>query len=296
MWIQVYTEVPKKYAEGLSDALEALGSLAVTLDDAADTPIFEPPVGTTPIWADTRVMGLFEASRDTNELLAQLKARWPLLEQYPVKIDPLEDKDWVREWMDQFVPVRFGERLWVVPTWHTPPDANGINLLLDPGLAFGTGGHPTTALCLTWLSDTDLTGKTVIDFGCGSGILACAAAKLGAERVIGTDIDPQALRASEQNAQRNGVALELYLPEQMPTIQADIIIANILFNPLKMLAPEFMRLLKPTGKLVMSGILKEQAAPLINYYTDFGMDFVCHNSQEDWALVAANQKHAERNE
>jgi ribosomal protein L11 methyltransferase len=288
-WIQVYTDVPKKYAEGLSDALEAIGSLAVTLGDAADTPIFEPPIGTTPIWPDTRVMGLFEASRDTSALLAQLKSRWPQLDQYLIKIDPLEDKDWVREWMDQFVPVRFGERLWVVPSWHTPPDANGINLLLDPGLAFGTGGHPTTALCLTWLSDSDLTGKTIVDFGCGSGILACAAAKLGSARVIGTDIDPQALRASEQNAERNGVNLELYLPEQMPEVQADILIANILFNPLKMLAPEFLRLLKPTGVLVMSGILKEQAEPLIAYYGELGMEFVCHNSQEDWALVAANK-------
>jgi ribosomal protein L11 methyltransferase len=139
------------------------------------------------------------------------------------------------------------------------------------------------------LSDSDLTGKTIVDFGCGSGILACAAAKLGSARVIGTDIDPQALRASEQNAERNGVNLELYLPEQMPEVQADILIANILFNPLKMLAPEFLRLLKPTGVLVMSGILKEQAEPLIAYYGELGMEFVCHNSQEDWALVAANK-------
>jgi ribosomal protein L11 methyltransferase len=139
------------------------------------------------------------------------------------------------------------------------------------------------------LSDTNLTGKTVIDFGCGSGILACAAAKLGAARVIGTDIDPQALRASGQNAERNGVALELYLPEQMPDVQADIVIANILFNPLKLLAPEFLRLLKPTGTLVMSGILKEQATPLIEHYTALGMNFVSNNNQEDWSLVAANQ-------
>jgi ribosomal protein L11 methyltransferase len=289
MWIQVYTDVPKRYAKGLSDALEAIGSLAVTLGDAADNPIFEPPIGTTPIWPDTRVMGLFEASRNTDELLAALAARWPQVNQYPVKIDPLEDKDWVREWMDQFVPVKFGERLWVVPTWHTPPEPHSINLLLDPGLAFGTGGHPTTALCLTWLSDHDLNGKTVIDFGCGSGILACAAAKLGAARVIGTDIDPQALRASQQNAERNAVSLELYLPESMPDVQADVVIANILFNPLKSLAPEFLRLLKPQGQLVMSGILNEQAQPLMRHYTQLGMNFVSNHSIEDWSLVAAHR-------
>lgn len=284
-WIQVYADVPKRLAEGLSDSFEAIGSLAVTLGDAADTPIFEPPIGTTPIWPDTRVTGLFEASRDTNQLLTLLRARWPQLDAYPIKIEALEDKDWVREWMDQFVPVQFGERLWIVPSWHQPPHPDAINLMLDPGLAFGTGGHPTTALCLTWLSNTDLSGKTVIDFGCGSGILACAAAKLGAARVIGTDIDPQALLASQQNAQLNQVSLELYLPEQMPDIKADVLIANILFNPLKMLAPQFLALIKPQGELVMSGILNEQSAPLIDYFTQLGIDFVSNNSKEDWSLV-----------
>lgn len=289
MWIQVYTEVPKRYAEALSDALEAIGSLAVTLTDAADSPIFEPPIGATPIWPDTRVMGLFEAKRDTDALLAELAARWPQVAQYPVKIAPLEDKDWVREWMEQFQPKKFGARLWVVPSWHESPDPQGINLLLDPGLAFGTGEHPTTSLCLTWLSDHDLSDKTVIDFGCGSGILACAAAKLGAQRIIGTDIDPQALHASSQNAARNQVNLELYLPESMPSVQADILIANILFNPLKGLSTEFMRLLKPNGILIMSGILNEQAEELIQHYQALGMNFVYQKSLEDWSLVAAER-------
>lgn len=289
-WIQVYAEVPKRLAEGLSDALEGIGSLAVTLGDAADTPIFEPPIGTTPIWPDTRVMGLFDASRDTDQLLALLRGRWPQVAQYPVRVEALEDKDWVREWMDQFMPVRFGTRLWVVPSWHQPPEADGINLLLDPGLAFGTGSHPTTALCLTWLSNSDLSGKTVIDFGCGSGILACAAAKLGAARVIGTDIDPQALLASKQNAERNQVELELYLPEQMPEVQADILIANILFNPLKMLAPQFLSLIKPGGQLAMSGILTEQADPLMSHFRQLGTEFVSHETQEDWALVAGHTR------
>lgn len=284
-WIQVYADVPKRFAEGLSDSLEAIGSLAVTLGDAADTPIFEPPIGTTPIWSDTRVMGLFSADRDTDQLLALLKARWPQLVDYPVKIEVLEDKDWVREWMDQFVPIQFGERLWVVPTWLEPPHADAVNLMLDPGLAFGTGGHATTALCLTWLSQADLAGKTVIDFGCGSGILACAAGKLGAGRVIGTDIDPQALRASEQNALENQVRLELYLPEQMPEVQADVLVANILFNPLKMLAPQFLALLKPTGILVMSGILTTQVDELIAFFSDLGMVLISREEREDWAMV-----------
>jgi ribosomal protein L11 methyltransferase len=187
--------------------------------------------------------------------------------------------------MDQFVPIQFGEKLWVVPTWLAPPYPDAVNLMLDPGLAFGTGGHATTALCLTWLSQADLTGKTVIDFGCGSGILACAAAKLGAGRVIGTDIDPQALRASEQNALENQVALELYLPEQMPQVQADVLVANILFNPLKMLAPQFLALLKPSGTLVMSGILTSQADELIAFFSDLGMQFISRETREDWAIV-----------
>ena len=284
-WIQVYSEVPKRYAESLSDTLEALGSLAVTLTDAADTPIFEPPIGSTPIWPDTRVTGLFEASRDTHALLNLLSARWPQVSEFPVRIEALEDKDWVREWMDQFVPVRFGDRLWVVPSWLTPPEPNSTYLLLDPGLAFGTGEHPTTALCLTWLSHHDLIGKTVIDFGCGSGILACAAAKLGAERVIGTDIDPQALHASAQNAMQNQVALEVYLPDQMPNVQADIVVANILFNPLKMLAPNLLERLAPNGILVMSGILVEQISPLIEHYQALGTELVSYNQQGDWAQV-----------
>lgn len=285
-WIQVYADVPKRFAEGLSDSLEAIGSLAVTLGDAADTPIFEPPIGTTPIWPDTRVMGLFDASCDTSLLLAQLAARWPQLSDYPVKIEVLEDKDWVREWMDQFVPIQFGERLWVVPTWLTPPHPTAVNLMLDPGLAFGTGGHPTTALCLGWLARADLAGKTVIDFGCGSGILACAAAKLGAERVIGTDIDPQALRATEQNAAVNAVSLSVYLPEEMPAVQADVLIANILFNPLKALAPHFLALLKPSGTLVMSGILTSQSSELIAFFEALGMKLVSQEQKEDWAMVS----------
>jgi ribosomal protein L11 methyltransferase len=285
-WIQVYADVPKRFAEGLSDSLEAIGSLAVTLGDAADTPIFEPPIGTTPIWPDTRVMGLFDANCDTGLLLAQLAARWPQLSDYPVKIEVLEDKDWVREWMDQFVPIQFGERLWVVPTWLTPPHPTAVNLMLDPGLAFGTGGHPTTALCLGWLARADLAGKTVIDFGCGSGILACAAAKLGAGRVIGTDIDPQALRATEQNAAVNAVSLSVYLPEEMPAVQADVLIANILFNPLKALAPHFLALLKPSGTLVMSGILTSQSSELIAFFEALGMRLVSQEQKEDWAMVS----------
>lgn len=284
-WIQVYTEVPKRYAEALSDTLEAMGSLAVTLTDAADSPIFEPPIGSTPIWPDTRVTGLFEASRDTDALLSLLRSRWPQVEQFPMRVEALEDKDWVREWMDQFKPVRFGERLWVVPSWLTPPEPDSIHLLLDPGLAFGTGDHPTTALCLTWLSNHDLSGKTLIDFGCGSGILACAAAKLGAKRIIGTDIDPQAMHASAQNATQNQVQLELYLPEQMPDVQADIIVANILFNPLKQLAPELLKRLCSNGLLVMSGILTEQVTPLIEHYQTLGTKLVSFTEQGDWAQV-----------
>lgn len=179
---------------------------------------------------DTDVIGLFDAETDMKAVVAQLEQHPLLGAGFAHKIEQLEDKDWEREWMDNFHPMRFGERLWICPSWRDVPDENAVNVMLDPGLAFGTGTHPTTSLCLQWLDGLDLNGKTVIDFGCGSGILAIAALKLGAAKAIGIDIDPQAIQASRDNAQRNGVSerTELYLPQDQPeSMKADVVVANI---------------------------------------------------------------------
>ena len=195
---------------------------------------------------------------------------------WATKVELLEDKDWVREWMDHFHPMQFGERLWICPSWRDVPNPDAVNVMLDPGLAFGTGTHPTTALCLQWLDGLDLAGKTVVDFGCGSGILGIAALKLGAARVIGIDIDPQAIQASRDNAERNGVAdqIELYLPADQPQdVEADVVVANILAGPLRELAPLIAGHGKAGSLMALSGVLESQAPELETIYGQwFEMD------------------------
>ncbi|CSC86596.1 50S ribosomal protein L11 methyltransferase [Vibrio cholerae] len=203
----------------------------------------------------------------------------------------MEDKDWEREWMDNFHPMQFGRRLWICPSWREVPDPQAVNVMLDPGLAFGTGTHPTTALCLEWLDNLDLTGKTVIDFGCGSGILAIAAIKLGAAKVIGIDIDPQALLASKDNAARNGVEdqIEVYLPKDQPEgLVADVVVANILAGPLRELSPTIKGLLKPGGQLAMSGILDTQAESVAEFYRDdLELDPIAEKSE--WCRISGRK-------
>lgn len=269
-WLQVRLAITPEQAQTYEDALLDVGAVSVTFMDAEDQPIFEPDLGTTPLWSHTHLLALFEADVDPAPLLAHLELlTGAALPEH--QIERIEDQDWERSWMDNFQPMRFGRRLWIVPSWHEAPQPEAVNLLLDPGLAFGTGTHPTTALCLEWLDAQDLAGCTVLDFGCGSGILAIAALLLGAERAIGTDIDPQALEASRDNAGRNGIAPErfpLYLPEQLPQQQADVVVANILAGPLVQLAPRITSLVKPGGRLALSGILAEQAEEVRAAYAD----------------------------
>jgi len=270
-WIQlIFTSSPQQ-AESLSDALSECGAAAVTFQDNADQPIYEPAIGETPLWSATSVIALFDAETDTEALLTALRSQIGELPDH--RIEAVEDKDWEREWMENFKPICFGEKLWIVPSWHEPPQSNAVNILLDPGLAFGTGTHPTTALCLQWLDKADLTGKTVIDYGCGSGILAIAAALLGANKVIGVDTDPQALEATQANAQRNGVIIETYLPQHCPTVECDLLLANILAGPLMELMPRFVELTRPDTQLVLSGILDVQADTVSQHYqAEFEMD------------------------
>ncbi|MED5511162.1 MAG: 50S ribosomal protein L11 methyltransferase [Pseudomonadota bacterium] len=290
-WIQIRINANADNAELISDLLMDTGSASVTYVDAKDTPIYEPKLGTVQLWADTTVIGLYDANHDMDSVVATLNAEATLADKLVYKIEQLEDKDWEREWMDNFHPIQFGDRLWICPSWRDIPDPDAVNVLLDPGLAFGTGTHATTALCLKWLESQDLTGKTVVDFGCGSGILGIAAIKLGAERMIGIDIDPQALEASRDNAKRNGVAdkLEVYLPEDQPEFTADIVVANILAQPLRELHEVILGLLKPNGKIAMSGILEEQAQSVVDVYAPFlALDEVA--VEGEWTRVSGVKK------
>ncbi|EJL6311215.1 50S ribosomal protein L11 methyltransferase [Vibrio cholerae] len=291
-WIQIKLNATNDNAESIGDMLmEETGAVSVTFLDAKDTPVFEPLPGETRLWGDTDVVALYEADMDTSLILQQIKASNMLAEGFAHKVEQVEDKDWEREWMDNFHPMQFGRRLWICPSWREVPDPQAVNVMLDPGLAFGTGTHPTTALCLEWLDNLDLTGKTVIDFGCGSGILAIAAIKLGAAKVIGIDIDPQALLASKDNAARNGVEdqIEVYLPKDQPEgLVADVVVANILAGPLRELSPIIKGLLKPGGQLAMSGILDTQAESVAEFYRDdLELDPIAEKSE--WCRISGRK-------
>jgi len=288
-WIQINTVVPEALAEPLSDAFMEANAASVTFEDAKDQPIFEPELGTTPIWTQTKVVGLFDAEVETQPIIDLLISMVPNLKTENFKIEQLEDKDWVRAWMDEFKPMSFGERLWIVPTWCEAPEPEAVNLMLDPGLAFGTGTHPTTSLCLSWLDRHDLSDKDVIDYGCGSGILALAAKKLGAKSVSGTDIDPQAIKASEQNAERNQESIPFALVKDFESEPVDLLLANILAGPLKELAPEFARLLKTDGTLVLSGLLANQANGLIEHYRSHGIQLDNIETLEEWGLLSGTK-------
>ncbi|EEO03345.1 50S ribosomal protein L11 methyltransferase [Vibrio cholerae] len=291
-WIQIKLNATNDNAEAIGDMLmEETGAVSVTFLDAKDTPVFEPLPGETRLWGDTDVVALYEADMDTSLILQQIKASNMLAEGFAHKVEQVEDKDWEREWMDNFHPMQFGRRLWICPSWREVPDPQAVNVMLDPGLAFGTGTHPTTALCLEWLDNLDLSGKTVIDFGCGSGILAIAAIKLGAAKVIGIDIDPQALLASKDNAARNGVEdkIDVYLPKDQPEgLVADVVVANILAGPLRELSPIIKGLLKPGGQLAMSGILDTQAESVAEFYRDdLELDPIAEKSE--WCRISGRK-------
>lgn len=286
-WIQIKINSTGENAETLSDALMDVGAVSVTFQDTHDNPVYEPLPGETLLWGDTDVIGLFDAETEMSDVVAELSQHPLLGSAFRHKIEQIEDKDWEREWMDNFHPMRFGERLWICPSWRDVPDPDAVNVMLDPGLAFGTGTHPTTSMCLTWLDGLDLQGKTVIDFGCGSGILAIAALKLGAAQAIGIDIDPQAIQASRDNAERNGVSerLALYLPHQQPEdLQADVVVANILAGPLRELAPLISVLPKAGGHLGLSGVLASQAESVCEAYAErFELDAVAE--KEEWCRI-----------
>lgn len=289
-WLQLIIPTNESDADPLSDALMEHGAVSVTLQDMQDQPVLEPTPGTTPMWSQTRVVGLFDANEDLNAVIKKVEQQ--LSKEIPDwKGEQLEDKDWVRAWMDSFKPIQFGKKLWVVPSTYTPPQPEAANILLDPGLAFGTGTHPTTSMCLEWLDANPPAGKEIIDFGCGSGILAIGAILLGAKHAEAIDLDPQALIATRDNAEKNHVSdkIKTYLPNEFPKQTTSLLLANILASPLVDLAPYFAELTQPKGHIVLSGILAEQAdAVLAAYQPNF--DIQTWKQQEDWVCLAGIRK------
>jgi len=270
-WLQLRLDTVPGDVARLEELLLASGAVAVTLEDNADQPLLEPGVGETPLWGQTRLSGLYPADADMEAVLGRFPAH--VLQRVAHRVEILEDRDWEREWMQHYRPMRFGDRLWVCPSWLQPPAPGAVNLLLDPGLAFGTGTHPTTALCLTELDSLPLAGQSVVDYGCGSGILAVAALLLGADAALGVDNDPQALVASRDNARRNGLAdarLELAPPGGFDAGRwrgrAQTVVANILAGPLMALSDTLLDFLAPGGTLLLSGLLASQAEELIDHY------------------------------
>jgi ribosomal protein L11 methyltransferase len=283
------------YAEALSEALLEQGALSVDMLDAdADTPdeqaIFgEPGEPTSTVWQHNLVNALFESTASVSEIFHNSCASLGIAPVPEHKIETLEESDWVRMTQAQFDPIRISDRLWIVPTWHSPADPNAINIALDPGLAFGTGSHPTTRLCLRWLDKYLHKGETLLDYGCGSGILAIAAMKLGAGKALGVDVDPQAVQASGSNAMANNVLADFYLPENVTLAQFDLVVANILTNPLRALAPLLAGATKFGGRIVLSGILSEQADEVKLIYSQwFEMERAI--IEDGWACLSGKKK------
>jgi ribosomal protein L11 methyltransferase len=294
-WLCATLLIPENAVDALSDALLEAGAVAVDVQDAAagtpaERPIFAEP-GEAPAsgWALNRVSALFETAAEVNRLLAQALAASGLDAATAFSLGRVEDEDWVRLTQSQFQPLRITPRLWVVPSWHQPPDPDAINIALDPGVAFGTGAHPTTRLCLRWLAATVSAGDDVLDYGCGSGILAIAALKLGAASARGIDIDPQAVQAAQLNAARNDTQAQFLVADQAAVAPARIVVANILANPLTVLAPLLARLTLPGGHIALAGILADQADGVLAAYAG-AFDMRRGDEDEGWVLLTGQRR------
>ena len=294
-WLQLFIAAGERRV-ALESALENLGALAITLRDGADTPVLEPGPGETPLWAAVELCALFHAQTEPARLREGLRRHLGVDTLPAHRFETLADRDWERAWLDEFKPMRFGHRLWILPHDHdaAETDAAAAIVRLDPGLAFGTGTHPTTALCLRWLDAHPPQDMTVIDYGCGSGILALAAARLGATRVLATDNDPQALLATRENARRNGLAdrIECVTPEALHTARGELVMANILAAPLIELRPRLTGLTRPGGYLLLAGMLDHQTAQVRQDYAD-DFCFGSPGSMDGWTLLAGQRAPAE---
>ena len=289
-WQEWVLETHSQLVEALEAWLFERGALAVTLEDNANEPLLEPGPGETPLWQNVVLTALFTSDVDLSSIRAVLP-RTLLAENSKSELSRLEDREWTRVWMDDFAPIQMGPRLWVCPSWAEPPDEALVNVMLDPGLAFGTGTHATTAMCLGALDATMSGGESVVDFGCGSGILAIAALKLGASKALGVDNDPQALAASRDNAARNKISADQFdavMPEDGRVSAwsnvANVVVANILAGPLLSLAQELIQLMAPGGRLLLTGVLEEQAAELIEHYAHVGLEVT--DRRDGWVLLS----------
>ena len=287
-WHQISVTTHEDLAPRLADFFDQLGAVSVSYMDAEDEPVYEPAIGETKIWSNTEVIALYELDAEPELIKTQVYAQFKEEQLHSWRYELIEDQEWERAWMEFYKPMKFADKLWVCPTDQEQYEPGTVCLTLDPGLAFGTGTHPTTALCLEWLASHDLTGKTVIDYGCGSGILAVAAILLGAKQAHAVDIDPQAITATQGNALKNKVQdkIACYLPEQFVPFQADIVLANILAKPLIDMAGQISSLVAPGGQLVLSGILQEQAESVMNAYQQY-ITVSAPVQQEDWVRLEA---------
>ena len=301
-WLQVRLAITPEQAETYEDALLEVGAVSVTFMDAEDQPIFEPDLGTTPLWSHTHLLALFEADTDADAVFAHLHLlTGAALPEHQAEV--IADQDWERSWMDNFQPMRFGQRLWIVPSWHAAPEPDAVNLLLDPGLAFGTGTHPTTRMCLRWIArhGAEAAGwDRVLDYGCGSGILAIGAALHGSGVVDAVDIDPAAVESTNANAEANLSHLKaadgkLPINAGLPDLVGEaaqaypVVLANILATPLKMLAPLLAGHVAPGGHLVLAGILARQEQELKDAYAEVGLQLQVANTEEGWILMTAQK-------
>ncbi|MDG9859276.1 50S ribosomal protein L11 methyltransferase [Acinetobacter ursingii] len=296
-WLQIHITVDQAQVDFTEILLMSLGAVSVTLDDAEDQALLEPLPGETPLWNKVIVTGIYQEDDqdpiDVEKLEAFLKEQLP---DAPIRHEQLEDQVWERAWMDYYEPIQIAEKFWIVPEWLEAPDSNAVNIKLDPGLAFGTGNHASTFLCLQWLGQTDLKDKIVIDYGCGSGILGVAALLLGAKKVYATDIDPQAVLATKQNAELNHVLDRLFvgLPEEFnaefKSQKADVLVANILAAPLMALAPEFATLLKSEGEFALAGVIEEQVADVTGVYSEFFDIVHIEKREENWCRISGKRQ------
>ncbi|GAC1631583.1 MAG: 50S ribosomal protein L11 methyltransferase [Nevskia sp.] len=290
-WIEL--AVASRYPDFAEEILLTCGAVSVTMTDAADDPVLEPGPGETPLWPATITRGLFAAGTDLDTVRAALAEQLPDGETATTEVLTVEDRDWVRAWLDHAEPLQFGKHLWICPSGHEVTARDAVIVHLDPGLAFGTGTHPSTAMCLDWLSANDIAGKTVLDYGCGSGVLAIAALKLGARHALAIDIDPQALTATLDNATSNGVAERLVCGsvEQAVDDRVDIVLANILARPLIELAAKLAAATKPGGRIVLAGLLERQADEVRAAYAPW-FEFEADGQRDGWNRIAGVKKAA----
>ena len=291
-WQQLKIQIIPEHVDFIEPQLLAAGAVSITYLDAEDQPVFQEELDSTPLWDSLVLCALFEEDTELGELLSWLGGNASIVNRASLEIEKIEDQAWERSWMDNFSAMQFGEKLWICPSWQEPPDPSATNIMLDPGLAFGSGSHATTALCLQWLATQDLQGKDIVDYGCGSGILAIAAALLGAQSVQGVDNDPQAVLATNDNCERNGLLpgrVGTFLPEEYDSMSTpesvDILLANILAAPLLSLASKFASLVKPHGSIVLSGLLAEQADAITEVYSEW-FEMSAAVQREDWIRLS----------